>query len=142
MEDELAASDTLSPALQVGRFRGKTVPRWKITGSGFGLIDVDGGTVRAQNIFPAEAAHVVRHDPARVLREVGAKRDIVKFHPITRDVIAVKPDGLHGFGCATCHQDEGLTMGYGWCATLLALAAVYADHPDYRAEWRTGEDPS
>lgn len=79
-EDEAAAEQTLSLKLRAGRFRGKTIPHWKITGSGYGLIDEDGGTVRAQNIFPAEAAHVVRHDPARVLREIDAKRKILNAY--------------------------------------------------------------
>lgn len=78
--------------------------------------------------------------PARVLAEVEAKRQVLNAHPSTRDVVTVSPDGAHGFGCATCHQDEGVIVGDGWCVTLRALASVYASHPDYRAEWRAGED--
>jgi hypothetical protein len=74
-------------------------------------------------------------DPG-VLADLDSKLTIVKAHPITRDVIPESPDGRHGFGCATCHQDEGLIIDRGWCTTLRALGSIYATHPDYREEWR------
>jgi hypothetical protein len=58
----------------------------------------------AQRRTLADAEHMARHDPARVLREVEAKRAIVSEGA---------PEYL-----------------------LVHLAAVYADHPDYRDEWR------
>lgn len=76
-DDEAAAEACLPLHLRVGRFRGKEVPRWRITKSGNGIIDEDGGTLRAQQIFPAEADHVVRHDPARVLREIEIDRELL-----------------------------------------------------------------
>ena len=60
-----------------------------------------------------DAAHVVRHDPARVLREVEAKRRIVDRYAWLRE-----------------HGDTG---GAAWVLPL--LAAPYAAHPDYRPEW-------
>ena len=54
--------------------------------------------------------HVSRHDPARVLAECAAKR----------------------------HQlDEALVWGEG-CLDVIAryMAEVYAEHADYREEWR------
>ena len=61
-----------------------------------------------------------RHDPTRVLAECAAKRAIIAlFNP----------------------DDKTETWdGEAWRASgiedaLLALAAVYADHPDYRQEW-------
>jgi hypothetical protein len=76
--------------------------------------------------------HVIRHDPARVLREVTAKRAILTEHPIRP---ADEP-GDYSFGCERCYfnRDEGV-YGSGYCRTLKALAAVYSDHPDYRKEW-------
>lgn len=126
-EDEAAAERTLSPELRAGRFRGKTIPHWKITGNGYGLIDEDGGTVRAQNIFPAEAAHVVRHDPARVLREIEAKRAVV---------------ARYEFACREASRldlDEGeremwIRVGGALQSVVIQLAAPYADRPGYRAE--------
>jgi hypothetical protein len=72
-----------------------------------------------------------------VLAALDARLALLDEHPTTRDVIAEKPDGLHGFGCATCHQDEGLIVGYGWCRTLRLLAAPFAAHPDYDEGWRS-----
>jgi len=50
-------------------------------------------------------------DPARVLAECEAKRRIVEW----------------------CQTDEG---GFHWSTVLEPLAAIYADHPDYRDDWR------
>ena len=58
--------------------------------------------------------YVARHDPARVLREVDAKRRIVDRYAWLRE-----------------HGDTG---DAAWILPL--LAAAYADHPDYREEWR------
>ena len=68
--------------------------------------------------------HIVRHDPARVLREVEAKRLFLGRHK-----------GVH-----RCDWGEQLGAEYlGWCTTLKCLALPYADHPDYPdydEEWR------
>ena len=61
-------------------------------------------------------AHIARHDPARVLAECEAKRRIVERAGFLID----EPDGL-GNLC------EGI---------LMDLALPYADHEDYREEWR------
>lgn len=78
-----------------------------------------------QHNGPLNADHIVLHSPDNVLRRCAADRKILAAHPVTRDVITVQPDGTHGFGCATCHQDEGLIIGDGWCDTLLALAEAH-----------------
>ena len=56
----------------------------------------------------------VEMQPARVLAECEAKRRIVE------SVQAALPRGTSGLGPSV----------------LMRLAAVYADHPDYRDEWR------
>lgn len=67
------------------------------------------------------AAHIARHDPARVLREVAAKRAIIDLHTPTA---TLGP----GRSCEYC--------GHLWpCAEALAVAAVYSDHPDYDPAW-------
>jgi hypothetical protein len=73
---------------------------------------------------PFIAAHIARHDPARVLREVKAGRAILALHT-----------GQH-----ECPGDEGYAW-YGddeapWCPAVRHHAAVYDDHPDYRQEWK------
>ncbi|MFD0408613.1 DUF6221 family protein [Kitasatospora sp. NPDC127116] len=53
--------------------------------------------------------HIARHDPARVLADVDAKRRVLA------DVESFTEDGA--------------------LAVLQLLALPYADHPDYRPEW-------
>lgn len=70
--------------------------------------------------------HMARHDPARVLRDVEAKRRI-----------------LAAYSWALDHRHEDEETGY-WVAkggrstlldTLHVLAAVWSDHPDYDPSW-------
>lgn len=70
-------------------------------------------------------AHIAANDPESVLRRCAADRKLIAAHPVNRDVINEKPDGMHGFGCFTCHNEDLLTIGYGWCASLRALAEGY-----------------
>lgn len=58
------------------------------------------------------AAHIARHDPARVLREVEAKRRIVD----------------------ACERRGLVLSEINWVVRVLALP--YADHDDYREVWR------
>lgn len=63
--------------------------------------------------------HIAYHDPARVLAECAAKRAIA---------------GLHEEGSDQCDEHNAMFESIE-CPTIRALAAVYADHPDYRQEW-------
>ena len=78
--------------------------------------------------------HQSRHDPARVLREVAAKRALLELHyPGMAPYDA--PDGL--YICAGEEADgDTWQMATRWpCMTVRLLAAVYSGHPDYRPEW-------
>lgn len=93
--------------------------------------DHDGRIVRHLLVPEADAngSHIARHDPARVLREVEVKRRLVAVHDVgnSRWVGFPRADREEHY----CQED-----GQGApCRTLLALASVYADHPDYRREW-------
>ena len=82
-------------------------------------------------------------DASRIAAECAAKRAIMYAH---------RPHdhgGTHGDAvfCDECQWDHGddspridnqPVEGFGAnpCRTLAALAAVYADHPDYDAEWK------
>lgn len=85
------------------------------------LMDVHGYDVKA----PWQGAdHIARHDPARVLAEVDAKRQML--------------GGL----LPELESSDGSILGE-WnvdpdtAGALLRLVALpYADHPDYREEWR------
>jgi hypothetical protein len=85
-------------------------------------------------IFECLGRHWARHDPARVLAEVAAKRAIVDLH---------SPSEGDCRTCAHLTDDEDPdgnwytdVLGEPWpCPTLRHLAAVYADQPGYRPEW-------
>lgn len=72
-----------------------------------------------------KGGHLVHVHAPRWRADIEAKRRIVSLH---------EHDDLDGnLSCGQC--DFG---GYGrqWCATLRLLALSYADHPDYREEWK------
>lgn len=72
---------------------------------------------RSDQTGRAQADHIARHNPARVLAECEAKREVIRWWV----------DGLIGY----VRVDDELTN------PLLPIAAVYKDHPDYRQEWST-----
>lgn len=69
-------------------------------------------------------------DPARALAECEAKRAIVALH-VLGEPWDEPVDEMLG-SCAACDYQSA-----SWpCPTLRILALPYADHPDYREEWR------
>lgn len=72
---------------------------------------------------------IAAHDPARVLREIDAKRRILALHSFPT-----------GHGCSTT-DEAGYNFNYDEvsptdaCTTLRLLATVYSGRPDYREEW-------
>ena len=76
------------------------------------------------DLSEAVYAHARCLDPALVLREVEAKRKILADHErVMQDMPWERiPPSIN---CARCSP-------HPWpCPTVLALAAVYSDHPDY-----------
>ncbi len=112
-------------------------------------------SVGAWNVgFPtaADAAHIVRHDPARVLRQVAAHRHILAevmswTHAYNDDDywfscgLAVAPGETEpGSGCGNDDHVGRCTCGLvGRRMRLLApLAAVYAGRDGYDPAWTVG----
>lgn len=62
--------------------------------------------------WPHKGAHIVLHDPARVLREVNMKKRMIE-------------DLDYGGG----------EMGDAQGQVIRQLASVYSDHPDYDQKW-------
>jgi hypothetical protein len=76
-----------------------------------------------------DAVFIARHDPARALREVAAKRAILAEHE-PEPWGDPHPELLR---CAQGHGDEYWTT---WpCTEVRALTAVWSDCPGYRQEW-------
>ena len=79
------------------------------------------------------AEHVARHDPARVLAECAAKLRLVLACRDTRPdmkFLGARPEGLADFPLSPTDQHQLAAV------TLALLALPYADHHDYRQEWR------
>lgn len=75
----------------------------------------------------ADGAHIARHDPARVLREVVAKRALLRRHEIAVDAAEV--------AAGTVLAGAARLRRAGFEDVLEHLASVWSDHPDYRTEW-------
>lgn len=82
-----------------------------------------------------DAPPVLVLHPVRILAECAAKRAIIDAHPVTTNVVEVSTRIKPGFACETCFSHDAWVEDSGYCDTLCALAAVYADHPDYQQEW-------
>ena len=99
--------------------------RWHLSGSSIVARTESGSeTVVAPTIWPQEGEHIVRHDPARVLTDLNAKRRVV--------------DVLRGFEPNNewdTQPDMGLRANNA-AGALRALALAYAGHPDYHSDWR------
>lgn len=107
------------------------------------IVATTGVPSQRQNLVNAE--HIARHDPARVLRDVEAKRRIVDAY------LPPGADPHPGLPCINYEgQDPADYDDYDSCSrhleatkhrfhtdyVLRLLALSYADHPSYREEWR------
>jgi hypothetical protein len=72
--------------------------------------------------------HIARHDPARVLAECEAKRRIVDYAQMLGQFHDAETDRLK----KVIASESVDTM----TDVLELLALPYADHPDYRQEWK------
>jgi hypothetical protein len=77
----------------------------------------------------ADADHIARHDPARVLAEVDAKRQIVTAY----EEAATEFKDI-GPGMVSYDRMVGSVSSLRTAIECLSLA--YADHPDYQDMWR------
>ena len=68
---------------------------------------------------------VRRHDPARILRECEAKREVIAHYEAYAREAGRNPDVF-----ALVKMSEAVE------GILVELAKVHSDHPDFRDEWR------
>lgn len=79
-------------------------------------------------------AHMTTHNPARVLRDIAAKRALITF--ALQNAASVDGEWACSHSAEEIAADE--CQDYGRDAAyevLRPLAAVDSDHPDYRQEW-------
>lgn len=78
----------------------------------------------------ARTRHFERHDPARILREIAAKRAILAQEEAARSQFE------HVKTSTTYPAIEVLIGQVAALATVIRhLASAYSDHPDYQQEW-------
>jgi hypothetical protein len=76
--------------------------------------------------WPHKGAHIALHDPARVLREIAARRAVL-------DMALTEQEAGDRYGAGFNEASEGWHDAQEH--VLKQLASVYADHPDYDQEW-------
>jgi hypothetical protein len=92
--------------------------------------EVDGDNIVSGRLVVARDCilpHIVRHDPGRVLADVAAVRAIVARY---EDCLARLDDPDYSTAAAADQIREYEDF------VLPSLALPYADHPDYREEWK------
>lgn len=94
------------------------------------LDDLAGATAAAR-INRMQFAHFHHWSPSRVLAECEAKRRIIDKHRHMDDVVEVEYESEH---MEDGWQSEAKADALEYAMRCLALP--YADHADYREEWR------
>jgi Family of unknown function (DUF6221) len=88
-----------------------------------GIIDDLGRVGSTGGRYAAE--HIVRHDPARALREIQAMRAIAALYDCASVELSDSPD-------------DPKVWGWARAAHVAAhdIATIWSGHPDYRPEWK------
>lgn len=89
----------------------------------------DAGHLVVRHTWPNEGEHIAHNDPARVLREVEAKRSVLRDLEQAEFTLSTAGPGTPPHDLMT----GAVNM---LRRTVRLLAVPYADHPAYRAEWR------
>ena len=92
------------------------------------VADNEHGSLMLMSLWENDQAtvrHVARHDPDRVLAECAAKRELIAWVQRYEVVAGAYPDLPRVDGARNAAR-----------MALRYVALSYADHPDYREEWR------
>jgi hypothetical protein len=94
---------------------------------GSGTAEVDDFPSYPWGLQKHELAHIARHDPARVLREVEGKRALLgQYEAVCAEVRDPK---------SADHRTSARSRQFQLEQALPLLALPYSDHADYRQEW-------
>lgn len=103
--------------------------------SGLAFVDDSSGhaVVSTERMDSGVQAHIARHNPARVLAEVEAKRRILDKW---QDPATVErfPDGVHD-GRDWDEREAQVSRARTIDRLVRLLALPYADRPGYQSEW-------
>jgi hypothetical protein len=126
-EDErIARAATAGPWSRMGRRVLDPTPPSDRLGIGMAV-----GHAAADADFNETADHIAAHDPARVLREIDAKRQILTLHRPT----GKRSTGSGGGTIQDCSVCQHFPARYP-CTTLRFLVLPYSDRPGYQESWR------
>ncbi|WP_416476984.1 DUF6221 family protein [Streptomyces sp. LKA04] len=115
-EDErIARAATAGPWTQSGIGEYGWGVSFSVPGAGVEADDSDQGR--------ADADHIAEHDPARVLREIDAKRLAIDHY---QRIFQHAVDGA----------DSYVRIAAALSRQIQIMASVYADRPGYRQSWR------
>lgn len=92
---------------------------------------------RAVNMDGHQMFHIARHDPARVLREVEANRNLVDAALLAEhdlNYMRARPPADAAVRAEMLARYEARWAA--WVYVLRQLALPYADHPGCREEWK------
>lgn len=90
------------------------------------LWDCEGSNMLCMTAESAE--FIAAHDPARVLADIAAKRELLLWH---------EEDRYRVGRCSNCHTNLG--QSHLWpCHVVKLLAAPYAGQPGYNPAWAVG----
>lgn len=92
-----------------------------VTGAGITIYDEGGHS-------PQQAWHIAYWDPARVLAEIAAKRQIICLY---QEAMAADQNRMEGY---EIHENEGERSIIHH--VVIALVQVYADRDDFDPAWR------
>lgn len=137
VEARLAEDEAAAEGVTAGPWRYNPDKMWNLPGQHFGEEFIAAGPLDRPICVAAtgdaddpqsmtDAAFIARHDPARVLREVEAKRRLLKEYREAQAYYTANRSAPAG-------EVQGL-----WTAVQL-LAAPFADHADFRTDWDTEE---
>ncbi|HEY3482781.1 MAG TPA: DUF6221 family protein [Streptomyces sp.] len=102
------------------------------TGGRMDMPTFTGQTANRSRIrWEADAAHIARHDPARVLAEVAAKRQLLEW--CAEATKHFDWSTLGQFGCLL--HDPNARATHTAILALCTMAAGHAAHPDYNPDW-------
>ena len=94
--------------------------------------EVDDEPAAAASFLPQQQRHIDRWSPARVLVDIAAKRTIVETYEELGQILTKALDSGHADEATVTRN-----LFAGLQVAVLAHAMVFADHPDYREEWRS-----
>ncbi|MER5843201.1 DUF6221 family protein [Streptomyces prasinus] len=77
----------------------------------------------------ADATHIAEHDPARVLREIDAKRAVLKMYVNATGWVERATE-------LNVKSDNSKAAAVAYLDALKALALPYSDRPGFKESWR------